>query len=101
MLGLGAAALLARRLLFNLGLERFALDATCSPQVFPGPLADSASSREVAGGHFSWDNLTLQVEGGSGSREEGGGGGGDVVGHHHLLHRVAHWHQAWVSKQLS
>jgi len=66
--GLGAAALLARRLLFNLGLERLALDAT-SPQVFPGP-AESASSREVAGGHFSWANLTRQVEGLAGRAED-------------------------------
>ena len=45
-----------------------ALDAT-SPQVFPGS-AESKSSREVAGGHFSWDNLTRQVEGLAGRKED-------------------------------
>ena len=71
MFGLGAAALLARRLLLNLGLDRLVLDAT-SPQVFPGPV-DSTSSREVAGGHLSWDNLTRQEEGGGERKEDGRG----------------------------
>ena len=69
MFGLGTSALLARRLLLNLGLERLVLDATC-PQVFPGEPVERASSREVAGGHLSWDNLTRQVESVGGRKEE-------------------------------
>ena len=68
MFGLGAAALLASRLLLNVGLDRLALEGT-SPQVLPGPV-DSASSRDVAGGHFSWDSLTRQVEGVAGREED-------------------------------
>ena len=70
MFGLGAAALLASRLLLNVGLvDRLDLEVACSPQVLPGPL-DRTSSRDVARGHFSWDNLTRHVEGVVGRREE-------------------------------
>ena len=53
--------LLAIDLLLHLELDRLVLDAT-SPHDLPGP-EDRASSREEAAGHFSWDNLTLQLLG--------------------------------------
>ena len=53
--------LLAIELLLHLELDRLVLDAT-SPHDLPGP-EDRASSREEAAGHFSWDNLTLQLLG--------------------------------------
>ena len=51
--------LLAIELLLNLELDLLVLVAT-SPHDLPGP-EDRASSREEAAGHFSWDNLTLQL----------------------------------------
>ena len=51
--------LLAIELLLHLELDRLVLVAT-SPHDLPGP-EDRASSREEAAGHFSWDNLTLQL----------------------------------------
>ena len=53
--------LLAIELLLDLELDRLVLVAT-SPHDLPGP-EDRASSREEAAGHFSWDNLTLQLLG--------------------------------------
>ena len=53
--------LLAIELLLHLELDRLVLVAT-SPHDLPGP-EDRASSREEAAGHFSWDNLTLQLLG--------------------------------------
>ena len=71
MFGLGAAALLASRLLLNVVLDRLDLEAA-SPQVLPGPLLDRTSRRDVARRHFSWDNLTRQVEGVAGREEDRG-----------------------------
>ena len=51
--------LLAIELLLHLELDRLVLVAT-APHDLPGP-EDRASSREEAAGHFSWDNLTLQL----------------------------------------
>ena len=53
--------LLAIELLLNLELDRLVLDAK-APHDLPGP-EDRARSREEAAGHFSWDNLTLQLLG--------------------------------------
>ena len=53
--------LLAIELLLDLELDRLVLDAR-APHDLPGP-EDRASSREEAAGHFSWDNLTLQLLG--------------------------------------
>ena len=53
--------LLVIEVLLNLELDRLVLDAR-APHDLPGP-EDRASSREEAAGHFSWDNLTLQLLG--------------------------------------
>ena len=53
--------LLAIELLLDLELDLLVLDAM-APHDLPGP-EDRASSREEAAGHFSWDNLTLQLLG--------------------------------------
>ena len=53
--------LLANELLLDLELDRLVLVAR-APHDLPGP-EDRASSREEAAGHFSWDNLTLQLLG--------------------------------------
>ena len=53
--------LLAIELLLDLELDRLVLVAR-APHDLPGP-EDRASSREEAAGHFSWDNLTLQLLG--------------------------------------
>ena len=60
--------LLAIELLLHLELDRLVLDAT-APHDLPGP-EDRASSREEAAGHFSWDNLTLQLLGEEEEEEE-------------------------------
>lgn len=59
--------LLAIELLLVLELDRLVLDAR-SPHDLPGP-EDRASRREEAAGHFSWDNLTLQLLGEEGEEE--------------------------------
>jgi len=60
--------LLAIELLLDLELDRLVLDAR-APHDLPGP-GDRASSREEAAGHFSWDNLTLQLLGEEEEEEE-------------------------------
>ena len=57
----GLVDLPAIELLLDLELDRLVLDAR-APHDLPGP-EDRASSREEAAGHFSWDNLTLQLLG--------------------------------------